>query len=79
MARFLNLTLAIFRDSSPETHRVMLNIEHVVSVSELKPCDNYPSGGSIITMTSVTTSDGLFSETYYVRETVDHISRNLPI
>lgn len=82
MARFLNLTVAQFQGAVPPaeplpTQRVLLNVDHVVSVSEGAPRMGYPDGFTMITTTS-RTENGM-SEVYYVAEKVDYISRGLPI
>lgn len=86
MARFLKLTVAQYKApaDAPDTvypvQRVMLNIEHIVAINEGKPRSGYPDGFTMITMTSQSVDgDSGGSEVYYVAETLDLISRSLPI
>jgi hypothetical protein len=83
MSRFLKLTVAQYKspgdapDATYPVVNVMLNIEHIVSITEGMPRTGYPDGFTMITMSSV--GEGGVSEVYFVAEKLDFISRNLPI
>lgn len=82
MARFMNLTVAEFQGAGPvaeqqPAQRVMLNIEHIVAISEGKARTGYPNGFTMITMRSI--GEGGTSEVYFVSEKLETIARNLPI
>jgi len=86
MARFMKLTVAQYKspgdapDAVYPVQRVMLNIEHIVAINEGVPRTGYPDGFTMVTMTSHSRDgDQGGSEVYYVAESLDLISRNLPI
>ena len=87
MARFMKLTVAQYKSPAdpagteyPPDSKVLLNIDHVAAVSEGKPRSGYPDGFTMVTMTSqsITAGEG-GSEVYYVQESLELISKNLPI
>lgn len=82
MARFLKLTVAQFQGAGPVAERppeqrVLLNIEHIVAISEGNPRTGYPDGFTMITMRSI--GEGGTSEVYFVSEKLETIARSLPI
>lgn len=77
MARFLRLTKLVFNAPDAEPEMTLLNIDHVVAITPQPVNQYYPNGGTIITTTAI--ADGGISEAHWVRETVEFISRGLPI
>lgn len=77
MARFLRLTKLVFNAPDAEPERTLVNIDHVVAITPQAVNQFYPNGGSIITTTAI--AEGGISEAHWVRETVEFISRELPI